>query len=244
METDKMESRDLIDYAASDDGANFRSALYAAIHDRVSDHIEAKKQEIAQSLIVPQEESVLWPGTKEYKAKHPDAAESKFDKKKVSTGTVHTKKAEKPKDDKDDLDEEFNLEDYSPEQVLAFMQTEEFDELDLGSKIALGEYSLGSQLSEAITHYHLAASDAYKASHKAKQLSDALYTTIPSGLQKGRSGIVKNSKAHIEAAKAHEDAAMMHHRAKAAGRYDHETGHHDNMISHHIGQEHMHNEHA
>ena len=157
---------------------------------------------------------------------------------------MHTKKAEKQKDD--DLDEEFNLEDYSPEQVLAFMQTEEFGELDLGSKITLGIYSLGDTINESTkSSYHLAASDAYKASHKAKLLSDELFNSIiTTGLQKGRSGIIKDSKLHIAAAKAHEDAAMMHHRAKSAGRYEYDTGHHDNMISHHIGQEHAHNEYA
>jgi len=52
-----MNARDLIDYAAQDDAVNFRSAMYAAIHDRVTAHIESKKQEIAHSLITPQEES-------------------------------------------------------------------------------------------------------------------------------------------------------------------------------------------
>ena len=52
-----MEARDLIDYAAQDDAVNFRAALYASIHDRVTAHIDAKKLEIAQGLITQQEES-------------------------------------------------------------------------------------------------------------------------------------------------------------------------------------------
>jgi len=48
-------SRDLIDYAAQDDAVNFRAELYAAIHDRVTAHIEAKKQEIAQGLLNTEE---------------------------------------------------------------------------------------------------------------------------------------------------------------------------------------------
>lgn len=52
-----MEARDLIDYAAQDDAVNFRAALYASIHDRVTAHIDAKKQEIAQNLLNQQEEA-------------------------------------------------------------------------------------------------------------------------------------------------------------------------------------------
>jgi hypothetical protein len=52
----KMDTRSIIDYAQDDNGVEFRNALYASIHDRVASHIEAKKQEIAQNLIAPQEE--------------------------------------------------------------------------------------------------------------------------------------------------------------------------------------------
>ena len=47
-------TRQIIDYAQEDNGVEFRNALSASIHDRVSEHIDAKKQEIAQSLISPQ----------------------------------------------------------------------------------------------------------------------------------------------------------------------------------------------
>ena len=46
-------ARAIIDYAYNDDGVEMRNALYSAIQDKVMAHIEAKKQEIAQSLIVP-----------------------------------------------------------------------------------------------------------------------------------------------------------------------------------------------
>ena len=52
----KMDTRPIIDYAQEDNGIEFRNALYASIHDRVSAHIEAKKQEIAQNLISPKQE--------------------------------------------------------------------------------------------------------------------------------------------------------------------------------------------
>ena len=49
-------TRQIIDFAQEDNGVEFRNALYSAIHDKVTDHIEAKKQEIAHSLIAPQQE--------------------------------------------------------------------------------------------------------------------------------------------------------------------------------------------
>jgi len=45
------DTRNIIDYAMDENGVEFRNALYASIHDKVSAHIEAKKQEIAQNLI-------------------------------------------------------------------------------------------------------------------------------------------------------------------------------------------------
>jgi len=50
-----MNARELIDYAAQDDAVNFRAQMYAAIHDRVTAHIEAKKHEIAQGLLNQEE---------------------------------------------------------------------------------------------------------------------------------------------------------------------------------------------
>ena len=49
-------TRQIIDFAQDDNGVEFRNALYSAIHNKVTDHIEAKKQEIAHSLIAPQQE--------------------------------------------------------------------------------------------------------------------------------------------------------------------------------------------
>jgi len=48
-------TRTIIDYAAADNGVGMRDALYAAIHDRVTAHIENKKQEMARSLISNEE---------------------------------------------------------------------------------------------------------------------------------------------------------------------------------------------
>ena len=52
-----MDTRKIIDYAANGDGTEMRDALYSAIHDRVSAHIESKKQEIAHSLIAQPEQT-------------------------------------------------------------------------------------------------------------------------------------------------------------------------------------------
>ena len=49
-----MDTRQIIDYAAKDDATEFRSALYAAVHDRIANHIETMKQGIAQNLLQPQ----------------------------------------------------------------------------------------------------------------------------------------------------------------------------------------------
>jgi alpha-D-ribose 1-methylphosphonate 5-triphosphate synthase subunit PhnG len=51
-----MNTKAIIDYAANDQGAEMRQALYSAIQDKVMAHIDAKKQEIAQNLIAPREE--------------------------------------------------------------------------------------------------------------------------------------------------------------------------------------------
>lgn len=50
-----MTDRNIIDYAQDDNAVEFKNALYNSIHDKVTAHIEAKKQEVAQSLITPQE---------------------------------------------------------------------------------------------------------------------------------------------------------------------------------------------
>jgi len=50
-----MTDRNIIDYAQDDNAVEFKNALYNSIHDKVTAHIEAKKQEVAQGLISPQE---------------------------------------------------------------------------------------------------------------------------------------------------------------------------------------------
>ena len=46
-----MDTRQLVDFAMDGEANAFREQLYAQIHDRVSAHIEAKKQEIALNLM-------------------------------------------------------------------------------------------------------------------------------------------------------------------------------------------------
>lgn len=52
------DTRQIIDYAAQDNAKEMRDALYADIHDRVMNHIDAKKQEIAQNLIRQPEQEI------------------------------------------------------------------------------------------------------------------------------------------------------------------------------------------
>jgi hypothetical protein len=44
-------TRAVVDYAYDDNASELRSALYGAIHDRVSAHLAAHKQTIAQNLV-------------------------------------------------------------------------------------------------------------------------------------------------------------------------------------------------
>jgi hypothetical protein len=47
----------IIDYAYDDNAKEMRDALYSDIQDRVMAHIDAKKQEIARTLITPAEQA-------------------------------------------------------------------------------------------------------------------------------------------------------------------------------------------
>jgi hypothetical protein len=49
-------TRQIIDYAQNDNGVEFRNALYATIHDKVTTHLAAAKQAVAQNLISQDEE--------------------------------------------------------------------------------------------------------------------------------------------------------------------------------------------
>jgi len=48
-------ARAIIDYSYNDEGKAVRDALYSAIQDKVLAHIESHKQEVAKTLIVPEE---------------------------------------------------------------------------------------------------------------------------------------------------------------------------------------------
>jgi hypothetical protein len=52
------DTRKIIDYTFDENAVGVRDALYAAIHDRVTAHIEDKKQEIARGLIAQHDEEV------------------------------------------------------------------------------------------------------------------------------------------------------------------------------------------
>jgi hypothetical protein len=52
-----MTTRNIIDYAAADDAVEMRKELYADIHDRISAHLDTYKQQVAQNLITPEDQS-------------------------------------------------------------------------------------------------------------------------------------------------------------------------------------------
>ena len=116
-----MDTRNLIDYALDEDGVEFRQQLYASLHDRVMNAIEAKKQEIASGLIHSEE------------AKHADEAEDE----EMIRRMVRPSALKKPTSLKK---EELTLEDYSPEEIAEFMQTEDYEQLDELSKKTLARY--------------------------------------------------------------------------------------------------------
>ena len=45
-----MDPRAIVDLADEDQAKEMRDAFYAALHDRVMAHVEAKKMEIAQNM--------------------------------------------------------------------------------------------------------------------------------------------------------------------------------------------------
>ena len=49
-------TRQIIDFSARDEGAEAREAFYAALHDKVTAHINSHKEEIAKTLIQPEQE--------------------------------------------------------------------------------------------------------------------------------------------------------------------------------------------
>ena len=50
-----MTTRQIIDYAVNDNAKEMRDALYANIHDRVMNHLDAAKQAVAQNMFAPEE---------------------------------------------------------------------------------------------------------------------------------------------------------------------------------------------
>ena len=53
-----MDTRNIVDLAQQDNANEFRSALQAAIQDKVAQHIEVMKQNIAQNMFNQSEEEV------------------------------------------------------------------------------------------------------------------------------------------------------------------------------------------
>ena len=58
MEKIMENTRAIIDYAYDDNAKEMRDALYNDIQNRVMAHLDVKKQEIAQNMLKPQEDSM------------------------------------------------------------------------------------------------------------------------------------------------------------------------------------------
>lgn len=58
MEKIMENTRAIVDYAYDDNAKEMRDALYSDIQNRVMAHLDAKKQEIAQNMLKPQEDSM------------------------------------------------------------------------------------------------------------------------------------------------------------------------------------------
>jgi hypothetical protein len=54
-------TKQIVDYAQNDDAVQFRQALYSSIHDRVTAHLDAAKQAVAQNYFNSSEEEVEEP---------------------------------------------------------------------------------------------------------------------------------------------------------------------------------------
>lgn len=52
-----MDTRKIVDYAQDGNAVEFRNTLYSTIHDKVTAHIEAAKQAVAQNIMQPQDNS-------------------------------------------------------------------------------------------------------------------------------------------------------------------------------------------
>jgi hypothetical protein len=79
-----MNTRQIIDYAAEDNAKDFRESLYASIYDKVNAHIEAKKQEIAHTLVTQEAKECECDDEKEdEKEGHDDEKEDKALVKKM-----------------------------------------------------------------------------------------------------------------------------------------------------------------
>lgn len=73
-------------------------------------------------------------------------------------------KKEKMNEEEVDEEAELNLEDYSPEEIEAFMQTEDYEQLDELSKTTLASYAKkASSSSDRRSNSNLASRAAYKA---------------------------------------------------------------------------------
>lgn len=56
-----MTTRQIIDYAAQDNAKEMRDVLYADIHDRVMNHLDAAKQAVAQNMFAQEEQEDTQP---------------------------------------------------------------------------------------------------------------------------------------------------------------------------------------
>jgi len=135
-----MNARNLIDYAANDNAVDFRQAMYAAIHDKVSAHIDAKKQEIAQGLVTQSESASDWEAEKEHKpSKSSDADKKHVEKYKAGMTKTNDKITSHSKKFSDKHDKEAKSGKWVAEEVEEL--DEEAGQFRLVSKHGAGKHT-------------------------------------------------------------------------------------------------------
>lgn len=124
-------TRQIVDFAVNDEGKELRDALYASIHDRIMNHFDNMKLGIANGILNT-EQTVY--------EEHGDEKEDKALVKKMVKGKCLKSEEYEEEEEEESDEDEIYLEDYSVEEILDFMATEEYASLDEDSKLTINTY--------------------------------------------------------------------------------------------------------
>ena len=102
-----MDARQIIDYAADDNAKDFRESLYASIYDKITDHLENMKQQVAQRLVTQEEKDCVSKSDAKDIAKKEAEKETDEheDEKHGKKGDVAKHEKEMHKEDVEQIDE-------------------------------------------------------------------------------------------------------------------------------------------